>query len=236
MAVDVKLVKDDGSKPTDASLYQSIIGSLLYAATSTRPDIAHAVGVLSKFNCSPTETHLTAAKRVLRYLRGTPDFGIRYKKSDKPPVAYSDASWAENESRQSTSGVVFMHCDGPISWISKQQSTVASSTAEAEYISAYEATKEAAWLRQLYKDIDGAPSPPITLNVDNLSAISIANKTETGKRSKHMDIKYHFIRQEIMNNHVTTQHCYTDNMIADVLTKPVNRDRFEKLRDMLGVC
>ena len=89
-----------------------------------------------------------------------------------------------------------MHCDGPISWISKQQSTVALSTAEAEYISAYEATKEAAWLRQLYKDIDGAPSLPITLNVDNLSAISIANKAETGKRSKHMDIKYHFICQD----------------------------------------
>ena len=100
----------------------------------------------------------------------------------------------------------------------------------------HEATNEAAWLCQHYKDIDGAPSLPITLYVDNLSAISIANKTETGKRSKHMDIEYYLICQEIMNNHVSTQHCYTDHMIADVLTKPVNRDRFEKLRDMLGVC
>ena len=118
MAADVKLVKDDGSKQADASLYQSIIGSLLYAAPSTRPDIAHAVGVLSKFNCSPTETHRTAAKRVLRYLRGTSDFSIRYNKSDKLPVAYSDASWAESEGRQFTPGVVFMHFDCPISWIS----------------------------------------------------------------------------------------------------------------------
>jgi hypothetical protein len=136
MAVDVKLVKDDGSKLTDQSLYQSIVGSLLHAATATRPDISHAVGVLSKFSNKPHEMHLTAAKHVLRYLKATPDYGIQYKRNNKPLVAFSDASWAESEDRQSTTGLVFMHCDGPISWISKQQNIVALLTAEAEYISA----------------------------------------------------------------------------------------------------
>ena len=235
MAVDVKLVKDDGSKPVDQTTYQSIVGSLLYAATSTRPDISHAVGVLSKFCSAPTETHLTAAKRVLRYLKGTSEYGIRYTRTDKQPIAYSDASWAETEGRHSTSGVVFMHCDGPISWLSKQQSVVALSTAEAEYIAAYEATKEAAWLRQLYQGIENAPTSPIVLHIDNQSAINIANKSETSKRCKHMDIKFHYVRQEIANNHIITKHCYTESMVADILTKSLSRDRFVKLRDMLGV-
>jgi histone deacetylase 1/2 len=136
MATDVQLVKDDGSKQVNQQLYQSVIGSLLYVSTATRPDIAYSVGVLSKFNCSPTETHLTAAKRVLRYLNGTIDHGIIFSKSsDEPPVGYADANWAENdENRHSTSGNVFIASNGPISWLSKRQSKVALSSTESEYI------------------------------------------------------------------------------------------------------
>ncbi|XP_067949538.1 uncharacterized protein [Watersipora subatra] len=108
-ATDIQLVKDDGSKSVDHTPYQSIVGSLLYASTATRPDIAHSVGVLSKFNSMPTQTHLTAAKRVLRYLKGTMDYGITFNKTDTQPVGYSDANWAENnESRHSISGNVFV--------------------------------------------------------------------------------------------------------------------------------
>lgn len=238
LAIDVQLVRNDGSKPVDPTLYQSIVGSLLYASTATRPDIAHSVGVLSKFNASPTETHLTAAKRVLRYLKGTLDHGITfYKSSDVSlPMIYSDANWAENdENRHSISGNVFIYNCGPISWLSKRQSTIALSTTEAEYISAFDATREAAWLRQLLADVTGHKVPPIKLYIDNQSAISIANNTNVSKRSKHMDVKFHYIRQEIQNQRIVTEYCPTDSMIADILTKPLSRNRFMTLRDMLGV-
>ncbi|XP_067937199.1 uncharacterized protein [Watersipora subatra] len=125
-ATDIQLVKDDGSKSADHTLYQSIVGSLLYASTATRPDITHSVGVLSKFNSMPTQTHLTAAKRVLRYLKGTMGYGITFNKTDTQPVGYSNANWAENdESRHSISGNVFMSSSGSISWFSKRQSTIA---------------------------------------------------------------------------------------------------------------
>lgn len=236
LATDVALVRDDGSKPVDSTLYQSIIGSLLYASTATRPDIAHSVGVLSKFNASPTETHLTAAKRILRYLKGTLNYGIIFSKSSDSPVGYSDANWAENdENRHSISGNVFMSSCGPISWLSKRQSTIALSSTEAEYISAFDATREAAWLRQLLLDVTGHEISSIKLYIDNQSAISIANNTNVSKRSKHMDVKYHYIRQEVQNQHITTEYCPTDSMIADIFTKPLSRDRFRTLRDMLGV-
>lgn len=235
-AVDVKLQKEDGSKPANQPLYQSIVGSLLYAACATRPDISYAVGVLSKFNAAPTETHMTAAKRVLRYLKGSAEYGIVYKKSQSAPVAYSDASWADdNDSRRSTSGNVFLKSEGPISWFSKQQRVIALSTAEAEYIAAAEATKEAAWLRQLLTELGGLCDEPLTLHIDNQSAISIANKA-TSKRSKHIDIRYHYIQDEIVNKHISTSYCPSTSMKADILTKALPRDRFIALRDMLGMC
>jgi len=236
MAVDVKLVKDDGSKPVDPTKYQSIVGSLLYIATATRPDISYAVGALSKFNSSPTETHLTAAKRVLRYLRGTADLGIVFSKTSMSPIGFSDASWADDdENRRSTSGHVFIHGEGPISWSSRRQSVTALSTAEAEYIAAFDATKEAAWLRMLYADLTGSNLPPTTLNIDNQSAISIANNATTTRRSKHMDIRYHYIRDEIARNHIDTVYCPTNDMLADIFTKPLARDRFVRLRNMLHI-
>lgn len=234
MATDTQLVKDDGSKPVDRVLYQSIVGSLLYVSTATRPDISYCVGVLSKFNSSPNETHLTAAKRVLRYLKGTMDYGITFCKSEGSPFIYSDANWAENdENRHSTSGNVFIWSDAPISWLSKRQSTIALSSTEAEYISAFDAAREATWLRQLLADVTGMKPEPIRLNIDNQSAISIANSSNTNKRSKHMDVKYHYIRQEVRNGNIYTEYCPTEDMLADIFTKPLPRNRFEKLCDML---
>lgn len=122
-------------------------------AVATRPDIAHSVGALSKFNGCPTETHLTAAKRVLRYLKGTSQLGLRYSSTSCEIVGYSDASWGNDiDDRHSTSGVVFLFAGSPVAWVSRRQSTVALSTAESEYIALFTATKVAAWLQQLYTD------------------------------------------------------------------------------------
>ena len=236
MATDVKLVKNDGSKAADKALYQSIVGSLLYLSTATRPDISYVVGVLSQFTSAPTQTHLTAAKRVLRFLKHTPELGIIYSKSESSsPVGYSDSSWADGEARHSTSGVVFMYGDGPVLWLSKRQSVVALSTAEAEYIASFDATREAAWLRQLYHDITNSDCSPLTLYIDNQSAICIANNTISSRRSRHMDVRYHYVREEVQNNHIQTVHCPTEQMIADILTKPLPRYRFDQLQAMLGV-
>lgn len=151
--LDVKLVKDDGvSKEVDPLMYQSMVGSLLYAAMATRPDIAYAVGVVSKFNSKPTETHLTAVKRILRYLKGTFNLAVKYEKlKNELMVGYSDADWAgDQEDRHSTSGNnIFLMEGGPISWLSKKQAMVTLSTSEAEYVALSTATQEAIWLRRL---------------------------------------------------------------------------------------
>ena len=141
--LNVKLQKEDGvSRPVDTVTYQSIVGSLLYAAITTRPDIAQAVGVVSKFCANPTQSHLTAAKRILRYLKGTAYLGLSYKKcADGNLIGYSDADWAGDvDDRHSTSGNVFLLAKGAVSWLSKKQATVALSTAEAEYVALSAAT------------------------------------------------------------------------------------------------
>ena len=147
--LNVKLQKEDGvSGPVDTVTYQSIVGSLLYAAITTRPDIAQAVGVVSKFCANPTQSHLTAAKRILRYLKGTVYLGLSYKKcADGNLIGYSDADWADDvDDRHSTSGNVFLLAKGAVSWLSKKQATVALTTTEAEYVALSAATKEAIWL------------------------------------------------------------------------------------------
>ncbi|XP_068692965.1 uncharacterized protein [Montipora capricornis] len=153
--LNVRLQKEDGvSRPVDTILYQSIIGSLLYAAITTRPDIAQAVGVVSKFCANPTQSHLTAAKRILRYLKGTVYLGLSYKCADVNLIGYSDADWAGDvDDRHSTSGNVFLLAKGAVSWLSKKQATVALSTAESEYVALSTATQDAIWLRRLLTNV-----------------------------------------------------------------------------------
>ena len=158
--LNVKLQKEDGvSRPVDTVTYQSIVGSLLHAAITTRPDIAQAVGVVSKFCANPTQSHLTAAKRILRYLKGTVYLGLSYKKcADGNLIGYSDADWAGDvDDRHSTSGNVFLLAKGAVSWLSKKQATVALSTAEAEYVALSAATQEAIWLTHRRRRISGGP-------------------------------------------------------------------------------
>ena len=147
----VKLLKDDGcSKKVDPIRYQSMVGSLLHAARATRPDIAQAVGVVSKFNAEPTEAHLTAVKRIFRYLKGTVNLALQYQAKGGELIGYSDSDWANNlDDRHSTTGNVFLMSGGAVSWISQKQATVALSTAEAEYVALGSATQEAIWLRRL---------------------------------------------------------------------------------------
>lgn len=234
----VKLTKeDDVSKQVDSSLYQSMVGSLLYAATATRPDISHAVGVVSKFNANPSEAHMTAVKRIMRYLKGTADLALIYRKSEEEMVlAYSDADWAGDiDDRHSTTGNVCMMAKGAVSWLSKKQATVALSTAEADYVALSSVTQEVIWIRRLLSDIGVIFNAPTMIMEDNQGAIAIASNPVGHSRTKHIDIRYHFVREAILNKTVQLQYCPTEFMLADILTKPLSRECFEKLRCTLGL-
>ncbi len=234
----VKLKRNDGvSKPVNSSTYQSMVGSLLYAAMATRPDIAQAVSVVSKFNANPNAAHLTAVKRILRYLKGTLNLALKYERSDSGTlIGYSDADWAgDQDDRRSTTGNVFLLGGGAVSWLSKKQSTVALSTAEAEYVALSQAAQECVWLRRLLSDL-GMDVSPVMILEDNQGAIAIAKNPVDHSRTKHIDIRYHYIRECVQNGQIQLQYCPTDDMKADILTKPLVRQKFVYLRSQIGLC
>ena len=234
----VKLVKDDGlSKPVNPMKYQSMVGSLLYAAIATRPDIAQVVGVVSKFNSCLNEAHLTAVKRIFRCLKGTMNFGLKYEKSaDAELIGFADADWAGDiDDRHSTTGNVFIMAGGAISWLSRKQPVVSFSTTEAEYVSLCTATQEAVWLRKLLSDIKAVPTRPTTIREDNQGAIAVARNPVSHARTKHIHIKYHYVREALNNGVIELVYCPTEQMTADILTKPLPHSRYEVLRSDMGL-
>ena len=193
----VRLQKNDGvSKSVDPVKYQSLVGSLLYAATATRPDITEAVGLVSKFNSKPTEAHLTAAKRILRYLKGTLNLALKYQKSDNGMLmtGYSDADWASDpDDRHSTTRHLFVIAGGTVSWLSKKQAIVALSTTKAEYVALCSAAQEAVWLRRMLYELGTLSEKPTVLMEDNQGAIALSQNPVEHARTKHIEIRYHFI-------------------------------------------
>jgi len=174
--------------------YQSAVGSLLYAALATRP-----VGAVSKLNSVPTEAHLTAVKRILRYLKETMNIALKYQQSENGMlIGYSDADRANDpDDRHSTTGNLFMMSGAAVIWLSKKQSTVALSTSEAEYIALNTATQEAIWFRRLLCDLGNSTDEPTILMEDNQGAIAIAHNPVDHARTKHIDIRYHFVRESV---------------------------------------
>ena len=231
-----KLQKGEGD---DASVsktqFQSAVGSLLYLSGWTRPDIAFAVSNVARFTSNPTMQHWTAVKRILRYVKGTVDYGIQYRKGNEQLSGYSDASWASDlDDRRSMSGYIFLLSGAPISWRSKKQATVALSTAEAEYVALAAAAQEAVWLRNVMKGLS-EKMPPTVIHEDNQSAIAIAKNPQFHSRTKHMDIKYHFVRELVDKGTIQLSYCETGNMLADVLTKGLPAPQHNKLRVGLNI-
>ena len=234
----VKLeVASDDSNLVDVQKYQSAIGSLLYLSTKTRPDIAFAVNKLARFCSKPTDVHWLAVKRIMRYLKGTSAHGLLYSRNNSSEcVGFSDADWAGDvNDRKSTTGYTFQIGGASVSWNSSKQSCVALSTAESEYIALSSAAQEAVWLQNLLSDLRNKPCEPITIFDDNQAALSIAKDSQCTKRTKHVDIKYHFIREKVLNSKLNVKHCSSSEMVADVLTKPLTPDKFIIARKMLGV-
>ena len=181
---------------------------------------------------------MLAVKRVLRYVKGTLNYGLLYsKQGNSKCVGYSDADWAGDfTDRKSTSGYCFQLCGAAISWNSSKQSCVALSTAEAEYVALSSAAQEAAWLVYLLSDLTKCTdSEPLVVYEDNVASICIANDSQSTRKTKHIEIKYHFVRYQISKNNLCLKHCSTDEMIADIFTKGLSPDKFKKFRKMLGV-
>lgn len=221
----------------DQQKYQSAIGSLMYLSVSTRPDISFAVSSLAKFSSKPTKEHWTALKRLLRYLKGTMKFGILYKKGGVTEyIGFSDVDWAgDTNDRKSMSGYVFMLSGGAVSWSSKKQKCVALSTAEAEYIALSSAAQESIWLRQLLTELGNSSEMPTIIFEDNKSSIAMTKNPQFHGRAKHIDIKHHFIREQVSCGTVQLEHCPTTEMTADILTKGLSRETFGKHRAKSGV-
>lgn len=233
-----KLVKGkESDECADQQQYQSAVGSLLYLAMATRPDITFAVSKVAKFCTMPTKQHWTAVKRILRYLRSTADYGLVFTPhSSGDCVGYSDADWGGDlDDRKSTSGYLFQIGGGAVSWRSKKQTCVALSTAEAEYVALASAAQEAMWMRQLTALLGDRPQEAVTVFEDNQSAICMTKNPQFHGRSKHISIKYHFIRDQVDKGSVKLQYCPTEDMVADMLTKGLPKEQFAKLRSMAGV-
>ena len=228
---------DDNEEPVDVKLYQAAIGSLNYAAIATRPDLSVAVGMLSQHMRNPSEDHWSGVKRVLRYIKGTFDFGLKFTYSDSFVLhGFADADWAGcSESRKSTSGEVFKIGNCTVSWRSKKQSVVALSSCEAEYISLCSAAQETVWLRNLLADVGFEQTQATTIREDNQGAMCLARNPKDHTRTKHIDVKFHYTRETIENNILKLVYCPTGEMVADTLTKGLPKSGFEKFRSEMGV-
>ena len=225
--------QDDGQEEIIKVPYRELVGSLLYISNATRPDITHSVSYLSQFLDKPNQKTWIAAKRVLRYLKETQNYGLIYKKklNSKTLYAFSDADWAGNVSdRKSITGCVAYYFGNTVSWISRKQNSVSLSSTEAEYIAAATSTAEMVYLKGIAEDMDNGGKESPIIYIDNRGAIDLSKSYENSKRSKHIDIKYHFIKDMINKNIINVQHVKTEDNIADILTKSLSHIRFSKLR------
>lgn len=216
--------------------FREAIGSLIYLTTTTRPDLAFIVNKLSRYVEHPREIHWKGIKRIMRYLKGTSKHGIRYTKQESKLTLFSDADFANDLSRKSVTGFVIKYAGGAVAWKSCKQATVSLSTAEAEYIAAAEATKELLWIRILSLELKIIEEKPIIHYVDNKSAIHLIKNDDgaASKRTKHIDVKFHFIREKQECGIIAVEHISSDLQKADILTKPLPKDRFNFLKNIIG--
>ncbi|XP_036347223.1 secreted RxLR effector protein 161-like [Rhagoletis pomonella] len=220
----------------NSHIYRQAIGSLMFAAIVTRPDISYAVGEVSRFMDNPKPSHVSAVKRILRYLNGTAERGIQYSGPSTTLKGYSDSDFARDvDTRKSTTGYVFLVGGGVITWKSHRQKTVALSTTEAEFMAACEGAKEAVWLHQLLRDVGYAQESPPSLYIDNQSAIRLIKNSELHQRTKHIDVRLHFIRQLYESKKISIYYVCSEDQLGDVFTKPLTTQKFIKNVEMLGM-
>jgi hypothetical protein len=231
-----KLDMDVDGERVDETYYKQIIGSLMYI-TTTRPDLQFSVSLLSRYMSRPTLMHLQAAKRVLRYLSGTMDFGIWYKRGgDGEMLIYTDSDFAGDiDSRKSTSGYVFLIDNAAVAWSSKKQPIVTLSTTEAEYVAASSCACQAIWFNRILEELKYDVEGSTVILCDNTSTIKLSKNPVFHGRCKHIGVRFHFLRDLVNEGTLRLEHCGSQEQVADIFTKPLKRETFESLRHKLGV-
>ena len=232
----VKLEESDGSPPVDKGRYQRLVGKLIYLS-HTRPDIGFSVSMVSQFMNNPTEKHMTAVTRILRYLKMTPGKGLFFQRTTKKEIEiFSDADWASSVTdRRSTSGYCSFVWGNLVTWRSKKQSVVARSSAEAEFRAMAQGICEGIWLNRLLEELRVLSKHPLVLYCDNQAAISIAKNPVHHDRTKHVEIDRHFIKEKIEEGFFKVSFIPTNCQTADILTKALARVNHEDLTEKLGM-
>ena len=230
--------------------YASVVGAVMYAMLGTRPDLAYSVGCLSRFNSNPGETHVTALKHVLRYLAGTTDYQLVYGSSSTSVAHHNDNNQAAPFTvfgycdsdyaacvgeRLSVAGWVFMAAGGATSWQSQKQKAVALSTVEAEYMAACAASKEGVWQRAILAQAGVSTGHAMLILTDNQGAMALAKNPNHHQRSKHIDVRYHYVRRQVAKRVIQLEYIATVEQAADQLTKPLSKLQHDRCLAAMGI-
>ena len=210
--------------------YASAVGSLMYAMLCTRPYICYAIGIVSRYQSNPGLAHWIVVKHILKYLRRMRNYMLIYSGADLNPIGYTDSDFmSDKDSRKLTSGSVFTLGGGAMVWTSVKQSSIADSTMEAEYIAACEAAKEAVWLKKFFTDLEVVPNmdKPIVLYCDNSGTVANSKEPRSHKRGKHIERKYHLIREIVHRGDVAIMKIASKDNLADPFTKTLPVKSFE---------
>jgi hypothetical protein len=223
-----------------------VVMKLSWMANQTRPDLSYAVNTLAQYQRNCTETDWKAMLRILRYVRGTVDYGLYYQSSEGTsidaltnewhlPEAYADASHAQEEGRKSRSGYVIKMAGAAVSWTTKNQPVVAISSTEAESYALSEAVKDVLWTRHVFAEVGDKINGPTIIHQDNRSTIAIAENPIQHQRVKHMDVRVHFLRDHLAKNEIKLVWCSTVDMVADILTKALPTSTHTRMTQLLGI-
>lgn len=231
-----KLGEHPDQVPTDKGRYQRLVGRLIYLS-HTRPDIAYAVSVVSRFMHAPSEEHMNAVYRILRYLKTAPGRGLLFAKSNDFEIeGYTDADWAGDQTnRRSTSGYFTFVGGNLVTWRSKKQKVVARSSAEAEFRGMAHGVCELLWVKNILKDLGFKYQKPMSLHCDNKAAIEIAHNPVQHDRTKHVEVDRHFIKENLDRKIIRFPFVQSEDQLADVLTKAVSGRVFNSSIDKLGM-
>ncbi|KAK6149350.1 hypothetical protein DH2020_016875 [Rehmannia glutinosa] len=235
MATNVKIDKDEKGKSVDESKYRGMIGSLLYL-TASRPDILHVVCLYARFQSNPKESHMSAVKRIFRYLKGTIQYGLFYPKNENFSLkGYSDSDYAGNiDDWKGTSGSCQFLGDCLVSWFSKKQNCVSLSTAEAEYISAAFCCTQLLWMKQTLADYK-CSFESVPIFCDNISTINIAQNPVHHNRTKHIEIRHHFLMDCVSKRKIEISFVPSQDQLADIFIKPLSSETFASIRARLDI-
>ncbi|XP_059638597.1 secreted RxLR effector protein 161-like [Cornus florida] len=236
MSPSLKLNKDEKGKEVDIKKYRGMIGSLLYLTTS-RPDIMFSVCLCARFQSCPKESHLNAVKRIFKYLNGTINLGLWYPRHTSfELVGFTDADFADCKvNRKSTSGACHFIGQSLVSWSCKKQNSVALSTVEAEYVAAGSCCAQILYIKQQLEDF-GLFFNKIPIKCDNTSAICISKNPIQHSKTKHIEIRYHFLWDYVSKGDIELMFINIENQLADILTKPLQEDNFCTLRQEIGMA